>query len=345
MQSTEDMILEEIRIAREERAQHRARPPSPRFVTAVHRAPRDLRGGAPRAAVFTRPEPFDLLSERRHESAAREMQLQADREREELEQRRAFRARPVPDPTQSANAQSLPPVLSKPPTSGVAPSCVERAHVAQEFLQEKRAEEERQQARQREFHARPVPSTTYEVGFMPKVPHAQVYSGYVELRSSARAEERRQFDDLERVRRSEAERRQHEFMELQREQMDLETRELRKSQVHRPLPVPASSMSAGTVARAPPAAYAQAAQMLSRGLGSAAAATVRSDACMGVQRHSKAHNYTLLSINRYRRIARHARRGASRSEQALVAHHLPFCLGVLFLHLQVVLEQCLRLGA
>jgi len=195
---------------------------------------------APQPRPHTEPEPFDLESEARHERARREFELRVERERAEEEQARVFKARPALEPTLARPVASS----QRPLTNPVAPSCVDRALHAEEAHKAKLQQQREEEERLRMFRARQLPSTTYRVNPLPEVPaHAPVVPADITLRTDARGEMRAQIE-AERARSEQEAQRQRQHWEAEeRAREDEELRSYRRSLVHKPLPVPPSSLA------------------------------------------------------------------------------------------------------
>jgi len=151
-----------------------------------------------------------------------------------------FKARPALEPTLARPVASS----QRPLTNPVAPSCVDRALHAEEAHRAKQQQQRDEEERLRVFRARQLPSTTYRVNPLPEVPaHAPVVPADVTLRTDVRGEMRAHIE-AERARSEQEAQRQREQWEAEEHaRRDEELRAYRRSLVHKPLPVPPSSLA------------------------------------------------------------------------------------------------------
>uniref|UniRef100_A0A7S2W4Q8 TPX2 C-terminal domain-containing protein n=1 Tax=Mucochytrium quahogii TaxID=96639 RepID=A0A7S2W4Q8_9STRA len=182
---------------------------------------------------LVQPKPFHLESDKRHEIAQQRLQERLQREAEEAEKSRHFRAQPV---VTKPVRQFVPP--DKPLTNPVTPTTVHRSQEAKIEFERRLKQEAQLLEHQAEFHARPVPSTTYNKDFSPERPGHVSGTLDVHLCTDERAKERAEFDrHMEEKMKAKEEALEVE-KRIKEEQEQEEIKEYRKTLVHKALPIP-----------------------------------------------------------------------------------------------------------
>ncbi|RKP10072.1 hypothetical protein THASP1DRAFT_22177 [Thamnocephalis sphaerospora] len=169
-------------------------PPQPK--------PKKLAPAAAPKPKLTVPVPFNMPGESIAARKIQRLKERMERERLEAEQRRLFKARPLPDLSQPDKL----PVPVEQPLTEPEPFQLrtdERGALYQEQYQQWRAEIEKQEKENREFRAHPVPEYKPFVVKPSDKPLTETMP--VTLNSDVRADQRRDFDDAVRERQTLAE--------------------------------------------------------------------------------------------------------------------------------------------
>jgi hypothetical protein len=189
---------------------------------------------------LTEPEPFPLRGAALHEKSQEDLRRREEDRLKREEEKRRFKARPMP--IQMIERSSPQITHQHELTVPVAPTCVERASIAEQMRLNKLDAETKEQEQQREFHARPLPKTTYAPGFIPApaaIPLVEPRGPSLRLNQRA---EKWQVSEQHRKEKEEQEARERAEWEGQkREQDEAERRAEREATQFKARPVPKTS--------------------------------------------------------------------------------------------------------
>ena len=183
------------------------------------------------------PHPMHFPGDSIAEEKRKKFQEALERERQEAQLARQFRARPVPDYStmnqRHGSCENLRP-LTKPEPFNLES---ERRHKQyQEELKHKLQEEEERFAKERQFHSRPAP---HVAPFMPKKSTRPLtQTEQVHLHSSERAIKRQEFEEHLKCKEREAIERERKLEEERHQREKEEIRRLRKELIPKARPVP-----------------------------------------------------------------------------------------------------------
>lgn len=201
---------------------------------------RETKPRAPQPRVVSKPSMFQRSYER-HMTAQRLQEQRKMEQEKELEESRVFKAQPLPDFSKVERFRRPAP---KKPTIPITPKTLIKSRLSGELLKQKVAIKRVKQQREANFEASGLPDTTYspEVVKVVQSKKSLTMAETPKFATDTRAIDRQMYDEQMKDIRKRQEKIQKMIEQRRKDQEKKELKEYRKTLIHRPLPLPATSV-------------------------------------------------------------------------------------------------------